>query len=162
MNAQSTTTSLLIQRLWKKENGYFLHLLQGKNPEKTAATDYPLFSTWAAFNHGVSEYRQSSKMQRCKPWIISLGGQDHRKAEAELSQSLTLERNGGFIFTHAPFSLYVKPAEGERDFISSQVSYSTSWSHTHIQAILSVNLLYILSQSCYRSSLNSPFELCNS
>lgn len=44
-----------------------------------------------------------------------------------------------FIFMYTSFSLYVKPSEGECDFISSQVSDSTSSCHTHTEAIFSVS-----------------------
>ena len=38
------------------------------------------------------------QMQQCKPSKISLGSQDLRKAEAELLQSLPLEKNGMLYF----------------------------------------------------------------
>lgn len=38
------------------------------------------------------------QMQQCKPSTISLGSQDLRKAEAELLQSLPLEKNGMLYF----------------------------------------------------------------
>ena len=89
----------LIQCLWKRGKWPFWTPYKEGILRKRAATfDYPLFSSWAALIHDVSEYKQSSKMQQCKPWTIYLGSQDLRKAEAELLQSLPLERNGMLYF----------------------------------------------------------------
>lgn len=44
-----------------------------------------------------------------------------------------------FIFMYTSLFLYMKPSKGKCDFISSKVSDSTSRSHTHTEAILSVS-----------------------
>ena len=130
----------LIECLWKRGKWPFLNPLQGRNPEKIAATfDYPLFNSWAALIHDVSEYKQSSKCNSANLqqslWEVRTSGRQRQSS----CRVFLWKRMACFIFMYTSFSLYVKPSEGKCDFISSQVSDSTSRSHTHTEAIFSVS-----------------------
>lgn len=151
----------------KKEKWLFLHPLHRKNPGKIES-DYSLFKRLDRAQSVFSEYSQPSKMQTLNNLFKKSGPQEGRSRA--LQEVYLWKQIACFIFLTWLCICMCNLLKGNVILFPAiypcQLSCSTPWSHIHIQAILSdsdsVSGCNILSQSCYRCSLNSPFELCNS
>ena len=97
MNVQSPLHSNRVS-LKKRKMAFFESPPRKESWENSSNLWLPTLQLLGSTHSWCFRVQTIFQMQQCKPSTISLGSQDLRKAEAELLQSLPLEKNGMLYF----------------------------------------------------------------